>query len=117
MMSPIAPGRGRQVLVRHGLDRAERGRAGHRIAAVGAAQAAGVHGVHQLGPAGDRRQRQPARDPLGRGDQVGDDALVVAGEPVAGAAEPGLDLVGDEDDAVRAAVLGQARQEARPAAR
>ena len=45
-------------------------------------------------------QRQAAGDALGRGDQVRHDALVLAGEPVAGAAEAGLDLVGDEDDAV-----------------
>ena len=49
----------------------------------------------------------------GRGDQVRDDTLGLAGEPVAGAAEPGLDLVGDEDDAVLAAPVGHPGQEAR----
>ena len=44
--------------------------------------------VHDLGAAGDRGQRQPAGDALGGRDQVGHDALVVAGEPVAGAAKP-----------------------------
>ncbi len=42
----------------------------------------------------------------------GHDALVLAGEPVAGAAEPGLDLVGDEQDAVGPAPLGDLGQEA-----
>jgi hypothetical protein len=37
---------------------------------------------------------------------------VVDGEPVAGAAHAGLDLVGDEDDAVGAAPLGDRREEA-----
>ena len=66
-----------------------------------------------LGPAGDGGQREPAGDALGRGDQVGDDALVLAGEPGAGAAEAGLDLVGDEQDAVLAAELDERRQVAR----
>ena len=96
---------------------AERGGARDRVAAVGAAEAAGVDGVHQLGPAGDGGERQAAGDALGGRDEVGDDALVVAGEPVTGAAEAGLDLVGDEDDAVLAAPLGDRRAEALPAAR
>ena len=90
-----------QVVLPHLLDRAEGGRAGDRVAAVRPAEAADVDGVHQLGAAGDRGQRHAAGDALGGGDQVGHDALVVAGEPVAGAAEAGLDLVGDEDDPVR----------------
>ena len=66
-----------------------------------------------LGPAGDRGQRQPAGDALGQGEQVGDHALVVAGEPVAGAAEAGLDLVGEEQHAVVVRPRGQRGQEAR----
>ena len=84
----------------HRLDRAERGGTGDRVAAVGATEATGVDGVHDVGAAGHGGQRQAAGDALGRGDEVGDDALVLAGEPVAGAAEAGLDLVGDEEDAV-----------------
>ena len=41
----------------------------------------------------------------------GDDSLVLAGEHRAGAAEAGLDLVGDEDDAVLACELGDAGEE------
>ena len=95
-----ALGPGVEVQLPHRLDGAERRGAGHRVAAVGAAEAAGVRGVHDLGAAGDGGQRQTARDALGGGDQVRDDALVLAGEPLAGAAEAGLDLVRDEDDAV-----------------
>ena len=84
----------------HLRDRAERRGAGDRVAAVGAAEAADVDGVHQLGAAGDAGERQAAGDALGRRHQVGHDALVVAREPRACAAEAGLDLVGDEDDAV-----------------
>src|SRR6202034_417921 len=43
-------------------------------------------------------QRQPAGNALGGGDQVGHHTLVVDREPVAGPAEPGLDLVGHEHD-------------------
>ena len=45
-----------EVLGLHGLDRGQRGGAGDRVAAVGAAEPAGVHGVHHLGAAGDRRR-------------------------------------------------------------
>ena len=55
---------------------------------------------------------RPPGDALGRRDQVGDDAEVLAGEHRAGAGEAGLDLVGDEDDVVRAAPVDQRRQEA-----
>ena len=58
-------------------------------------------------------QRHAAGDALGRGHQVGDDALVLAGEPVPGPAEPGLDLVGHEQGAVRRAPPAQCREEAR----
>ena len=94
------------------------------MAASAAAQASGLPpyvpprpptcgGVHDLGAAGHRRQRQPAGDALGGDDQVGHDALVVAGEHVARAGEAGLHLVGDEDHAVGAAPVGERGQEAR----
>ena len=96
----------------HLRDRAERGRAGDRVAAVGSAEPADVDAVHQLGVAGDGGQRQAAGDALGGGDQVGHDALVVDGEPRPGAAEAGLDLVGDEHDAVLRRPGREGRQEA-----
>ncbi len=48
-----------------GLDGGQRRRAGDRIAAVGAAEPADVRGVHDLGAAGDRRERQAVGDALG----------------------------------------------------
>ncbi len=71
-----------------------------------------MHGVHQFGAAGDCGQRQPAGDALGSGDQVGHYAFVVAGEPVTGAAEAALNLVGDEHSAVVAAPLRKPWQKA-----
>lgn len=110
---PDPAGRRDQVQLVHGLDRRERRRAGDRVAAVRAAEATGVHRVHQVGPPGDGGQRQAAGDPLGDGDQVRLDALVLAGEPVARAAEAGLDLVGDEDHPGRRRPPAQRRQEPR----
>ena len=110
-MSPMCRARPGQIPGLHRLDRAERRRARHRVAAVRAAEPAHVHGVHQLGPPGDTGQRQPVRDPLGRRDQIRDEALVLAREPVAGPAETGLDLVRDQDDLVAAAPFGQPGQE------
>ena len=96
----------------HDVDGGQGGRAGDRVAAVGAAEAADVDVAHDLGPAGHRGQRQAAGDALGRGDQVGHDPLVLAREPGPGPAEPRLHLVGDEQDAVLLAPRRQGRQEA-----
>ncbi len=57
-------------------------------------------------------KRQSVGDALGRDDQIGVDALVLAREHRAGAGESGLHLVGDEHDAVLAAPVEQCRQEA-----
>ena len=78
---------GVEVLLLHGLDRAESRCAGDRIPTVGAAEAADVHGVHDLGATGHAREGQATGDSLGRGDEVGDDGLMLAGKPLAGAAE------------------------------
>ena len=106
------PGPAGEVVGVHLLDRTQCGGARDRVAAVGPAEPTDVDGVHQVGAPGDGRQRQPAGDALGGGHQVGDHALVVGGEPVAGAAEAGLDLVGDEHHVVARAPLRQGRQEA-----
>ncbi len=92
----------------------EGGRAGDRVIAVRPARGRrSARGVHHLGTAGDATSEQAVYDAPFRGrDQVRHDVLVIAGEPVAGAAETGLDLVGDEDDAVGAAECGQPWQEA-----
>ncbi len=95
----------------HGVDGGEGGGAGHRVAAVGPSQPAGVDRVHQLGPTGDRGQRHASGQRLGRGEQVGRHTLVLAGEPVTGPAEAGLDLVGGQHHAVLSAPGGQGGQE------
>ena len=105
-------GAGVEVVLLHRADRRQCRGAGHRVAAVGAAQSARVDGVEQVGAAGDGGQRHAAGDALGHGDDVRDDALVVDGEPFPGAAEAGLDLVRDEDDALVLGPGGERRQEA-----
>ena len=72
-----------------------------------------MDGVHDVRATGEGRERHAAGDALGGGDEVGHDALVVGGEPVAGAAEPGLHLVGDEQDALLGAPVGDLLHEAR----
>ncbi len=59
--------------------------------------------VHDLGPAEHARERQAVGDRLRDADQVGLDAGVLDREELAGAAEAGLHLVGDEDDPVAVA--------------
>src|SRR6476469_602697 len=49
-----------EVLLLHRLDGTECGRTGDRVAAVGAAEAAGVDRVHDVRAAGDDGQREPA---------------------------------------------------------
>ncbi|GFJ91492.1 hypothetical protein Prum_051340 [Phytohabitans rumicis] len=66
-----------------------------------------MDGVHEFGSAGDGGERQAAGDALGGGDQVGDDRLRLACEPCSGAAEAGLDFVGDEHGAGLSGPVGQ----------
>ncbi|CAH0327772.1 hypothetical protein SRABI128_06447 [Microbacterium sp. Bi128] len=66
-----------------------------------------MDGVEEIGAAGDGGERHAAGDALGHGDDVRDNTFVVHGEPFTGAAEAGLDLIGDEHDAL---VLGPVRQ-------
>ncbi len=54
---------------------------------------------------------RPPAIPLARGHQIGHDLFVLAGEPVAGAGESGLHLVGHEHDTVVACPIGQRRKE------
>ena len=86
--------------------RRARHRAGERVAAEGRAVLAGLqdaehlvvrkHGRHRIEAAGQRLAEQR---------HVGLDALVLLGEQLAGAAEPGLDLVEDQHHVVRGAEL------------
>ena len=101
-----------EVLLAHRLDCAQRPSARDGVAAVGPTESALVDGVHQFCSAGDGGERHTAGDALRSGDDVRDDALVIAGEPFAGATEAALDLVGDEHDAGLFAVVDQRWQEA-----
>ena len=101
-----------EVVVAHRGDGGQCGGAGDGVTAVGAAQPAGVDGVHQVCAAGEAGQGQATGDAFRGGDQVWDDFLVVAGEPVTGAAEPGLNLVGDQEHAALGAPLGDRGEEA-----
>ncbi len=79
---------------------AKRGGAGNRIAAESRKMIAGLEGGGDFGPGGESAQREAVGDPF-RGDQnVGIDAVVLVGKHLAGAAEAGLDFVGNEQDAV-----------------
>ena len=60
--------------------------------------------VHDVGATGHRGQRQAAGQSLGGGDQVRDQSFMLTGEPRSGAGDPGLDLVGNQQDAAIAAV-------------
>ena len=84
---------------------AQRTGAADRVAAEGRAVAAG--GEHVLHLLAEQRcaQRQPAAEPLGRGDDVGLDAVVHITVELAGAAVAGLHLVADEQDVLRGGEL------------
>ena len=98
------------------LEVLQAGRARRGVAGVGEAVAQEEVGVAlQRGGGGGAdehaAEREVARrDLLGEGGQVGRDAVVVGGEPAAGAAEAGDDLVEDEVRAVLVAQLAQRLQ-------
>ena len=93
------------------VDRGERRGAGDGISRVRAAEAPDLRGVHHFGAAGDGREREAARERLGHRHEVGLETVVLGGEHRPGAAEAGLDLVDDEQDAVLAA---ESREQCRP---
>ena len=84
---------------------------GERIACVSAAEATRGRSIHDLGTAADRRERQSAAQALGHRDQIGQDLVMLHREPLAGARKAGLDLVGNQHDAVAVADLAQAAHE------
>ena len=100
-------GAGQQAFAVDGLDRCKRRGTGHGVAAIGAAQAAGGHGVHDLGPADDTGDGIAAGHGFRHGDEVRHHARMLDGEPGAGAAEARLDFIGDEQDAVLVADRAQ----------
>ena len=93
------------------LDHGEADRAGQRVAAEGAAVLAGAEHAEDVLVGDDRGDRDDAAaERLAEDVDVGDDALVVAGEGLAGAAEAGLDLVGGEQHVVLGAEVADAAQ-------
>ena len=69
--------------------------------------------VVELAAGAERREREARGDALGHADDVGLDVVALDREPVAGATEPALHLVGDEEDPVLLAALGDALDERR----
>src|SRR3984893_12635630 len=102
-----------QLLVADDAQCFEPNRGGERIAAEGRAVRAGGEDVHHLASSNKGGDRQhAAAERLTENDSIGTKALVLIGKPRAGAAEPGLHLVEDEEDAVRIAAPAQAREKA-----
>ena len=101
---------GEQVVALDLLEHGDRGGGGDRVAAEGAAEAAGLRRIHDLGAAGDGGEGETARDALRAQHEVGHEPEVLARVVRAGAGHAALDLVGDEDDAVRRAPLLQRGQ-------
>ena len=96
-------------LVGDDLEHGESGRAGERIAAESPSETTGRNGVHDLRATRHAREREAAADRLARDEEVGLDAVVVLDRPHRpGTADPGLHLVVDVQDPVRAAELLQA---------
>ena len=77
--------------------------------------APGVEHVADRLRVGERAHREPAAEALGQAHDVGLDAGVLDREPLAGAAEAGLDLVDDQQRAALAADALRGLQEIRRA--
>ena len=107
------PGVGDQPFLLDDIKGGVRGGARDDVAAVRPAVGAGLPGGHQLGPCQDPGEWQARRDALGHDQDVGLDVPVPDREHLAGPPEPGLDLVGDEQDAVLAGDLAEPWQEPR----
>src|SRR4029450_5437001 len=89
-------------------------RGGEGIAAKGRAVRAGREHVHDLATGDERGYRQhAAAERLAQDQAVGTDALVLEGEPGAGAAQARLHLVEDQQHAVGVADAAQAAEPAR----
>ena len=96
-----------QILLLKHVEHGERGFAGDRISGEGASQAAGAGSIHDFRAAGDRSQRQSAANRLRGDEDVGLDAVALAGKQRARAAEAALHFVGDEQHSVLVADVDQ----------
>src|SRR5205807_5260399 len=99
-----------QLLFAHHLEYREPRGTAERGAGEGPAQPARTRRVHDVGLAGDGRQRYAAGHALREGDEVRLDPGVLDGEHASGAAEAALDLVGDQHDTVAVAHRAQPPQ-------
>src|SRR5947209_7054732 len=96
----------RQLFVDNDAERGAGDGARQRVTAEGAAVIAGTEDAQDLSRAEYRRHRVvPAGQRLTEDQYVRRDALVHIGKQLAGAAEPGLNLIEDEQDVVFAADL------------
>src|SRR5919198_963193 len=77
--------------------------AGERIAGKGAAQTARPRSVHDLGTAGNCRNRQTSAEGFCSHNNVRLDSVTIAGKQRARAAKTGLNLISDEQHVVLAA--------------
>ncbi len=89
------------------LEGREHGRAGERVAAVGVEVEEAVHGIGNAGPCRDRTHGETASDALGHHHDVRGLIPFLASKPRAGAAESGLNLVGDQEAAIGVDELDQ----------
>ena len=96
---PLAAHLGEEVLV-DGPKHGPRGGAGDGVAAEGRAVRARGEQLGRLAAGDGRADGQSPAQAFGHGDHVRQDAFVLESEEIAGAADAGLDLVGDEEDPV-----------------
>ena len=89
-------GVGQQPVVADGVEDGQAGRAGDRVAAEGRPVVARLEEVAGVAEPDAGADRDAAAQPLREGDQVGGRGGALVGEPLAGAADPGLDLVEPE---------------------
>ena len=101
--------RSRKPGVEHHVEHGVADRHRQRIAAEGRAVRAGRHALGGLGGREAGAEREAAADALGDRHDVGRDAGPLIGEQFAGAADAGLDLVEDQQQAVLVAELAQRR--------
>ncbi len=100
-----------QSLVIDHIERCQRGRTGHSVAAVGPSMRPGPELVEQSPRGEDARQRQPRGDPLGHDHDVRRGISPRGGEETPGAGVSGLHLVDGEQDPVAIGHLAQGGQE------
>ena len=100
-----------EIFLLDDVEHSQRRRARRRIATERAAKLARRRGVHNFGAAGDRCHRQPAGKRLRHRDEIGLKPETLAGEQSAGPRETGLHFIGDNENVVFAANLGEDREE------